>query len=217
MKKYEYLLFDLDGTLIYSHEGIFACMRHALAKMGETVRPTDEFLRKTIGPPLEFTFENFFGMSKERAKEATRIYREEYSKTGVEQNYPVEGAKEALETLKERGYVLAVATSKPRHFAENILNRLGFAAYFTQIVGCGTDGSLPTKSAVVAETLKRLGAENSRSKCLMLGDRKQDVLGARENKIDAAIVDVGYAEEGEIEACRTDYVFGSFAQLIKRL
>lgn len=217
MKKYEYLLFDLDGTLIYSHEGIFACMRHALQRMGKTVRPTDEFLRKTIGPPLEFTFENFFGMSKEKAIEATRIYREEYAKTGVYQNEPVEGAREALETLQARGYTLAVATSKPQRFAETILNRFSLAPYFTQIVGCGTDGSLPTKSAVVAETIRRLGAENNRTKCLMLGDRKHDVLGARENQIDAAIIQVGYAEEGEIEACKPDYIFGDFAQLIKRL
>ena len=92
MKKYKYILFDLDGTLIHSHEGIYYCMRHALKAMNEPLEPTDEFLRQTIGPPLEDTFIRIFGMGEERGLQATRKYREEYARRGVFMNTPIDGA-----------------------------------------------------------------------------------------------------------------------------
>lgn len=215
MRKYEWLLFDLDGTLIYSHEGIFACMRHALKKMGERVTPTDEELRKTIGPPLEYTFSHFFGMCEKRAVLATKIYREEYKKTGVYQNTLVAGAKEALIALKNAGYTLAMATSKPTPFAREIAKKHGIDGYFTEIVGCGLDGSLPTKADVVKEAMKRLGA--SKEKTLMIGDRKHDMDGANASGILTAIVNVGYAEAGEFEKEQPAYIFDDFQGLVKYL
>lgn len=211
MKTYQWLLFDLDGTLIYSHEGIYACMRYALKAMGARVEPTDSELRKTIGPPLEYTFARFFGMSEARAVEATKKYREQYRKTGVYQNTLVTGAKEALTYLKNAGYTLAMATSKPTPFALKIAEKHGIKEYFTEIVGCGLDGSLPTKTAVVAEAIARLGAE--KEKTLMIGDRKHDIEGANANGIKTAIVNVGYAEALEFNETKPAYLFTSFAEL----
>ena len=212
MKKYKWLLFDLDGTLIYSHEGISACMRHALKAMGESVNPTDDELRKTIGPPLEFTFSHFFGMDEKRAVEATKKYREQYRQTGVYQNTLVAGAKEALERLKNKGYALAMATSKPTPFALKIAEKHGIKEYFQEIVGCGLDGSLPTKSAVVAEAIARLKADKENT--LMIGDRKHDIEGANANGISTAIVNVGYAEIGEFDGVKPAYLFDNFEELV---
>ena len=215
MKRYQWLLFDLDGTLIHSHEGIYSCIRHALKSMGETVFPTDDELRKTIGPPLEYTFSHFFGMSEERAVLATQKYREKYKETGVYENTLIGGVKEALTALKKAGYMLAVATSKPAPFALKIAEQHGIKEYFQEIVGCGLDGSLPTKAAVIEEAIKRLGAK--KEKTLMIGDRKHDIEGANANGVSVAIVNVGYAERDEFNAVKPDYLFQDFKALTEAL
>ena len=215
MKKYKWLLFDLDGTLIFSHPGIFSCMRLALQEMNEPLNPTDEFLRQTVGPPLEYTFEHIFGMETSRALEATKAYRRHYAKTGVLQNELIPGALEMLISLKNAGYILGMATSKPQRFADQIATRLGIDQYFTQIVGCGLNGELPTKSDVVREAIARLGADKEAT--LMIGDRFHDYDGATENGIDCALVDVGYAEEGEIERCAPAIAAKTIDELLKNL
>ena len=117
MKRYKWLLFDLDGTIIFSHPGIFSCAKKALQEMGEKADYSDEFLRQMVGPPLEYTFEFMFGLPTERALEATRIYRKHYAVTGVNENELIPGMKEALCTLQKAGYILGMATSKPQRFA----------------------------------------------------------------------------------------------------
>ena len=99
MKKYRYILFDLDGTLIYSHPGIYSCFQHALKAMGKPEAAQDA-LRKCIGPSLMYSFATFFDMTEEDARKATALYREQYSVTGVYENAPIEGALECLKALK---------------------------------------------------------------------------------------------------------------------
>jgi phosphoglycolate phosphatase len=209
-KKYKYLLFDLDGTLIYSHMGIWNCFRYAMREMGYP-EPQEADLRKCIGPSLEYSFATFFGMDEENARHATAKYREQYKVTGVWENEPVEGALEALKALKEAGYSMAMATSKPLVFAEKISARWGFSEYLDAEVGCGIDGSLPTKADVVRAAMQRLGARAE--ECLMIGDRFYDVEGARECGVDSAMLRVGYAPEEEYEACKPNYVFKDFEEL----
>ena len=208
--KYRYLFFDLDGTLVYSHEGIYACFRYALKKMGKA-SPSDEDLRKCVGPPLEDSFQRIFGMDGEGALKASAYYREEYRRTGMYACALIPGVKEALQTLKDRGFVLAIATSKVQSFATSIAERLGVAEYFQEIVGRGEDGSLFTKAEVIEEGRKRLGASAEDS--LMIGDRKQDADGAKANGMDCALLQVGYAEAGELASCGSCYVFDNFEQL----
>ncbi len=211
MKGYKYLLFDLDGTLVHSHPGIFAGIRYALKAMGRSDEPTDEYLRQCIGPSLVYSFSNFFGMNEKDAVEATARYREWYGVEGLFRCTPVDGALRALKRLKEKGYVLALATSKPKLYAERILERFGFAEYLTATVGCGLDGSFPTKASVIAEEIRQLGA--SVGECLMIGDRKHDADGAREQGVDCALLSVGYAADGEIAAAQTRYAFNTFEEL----
>ena len=211
MRKYKYILFDLDGTLVYSHMGIWNCFRYAMKELGYP-EPKEEDLIKCIGPSLEYSFATFFGMDAEMAKVATAKYREQYKVTGVWENEPIEGAVEALKVLKENGYVLAMATSKPLIYAEKISARWGFASYLTAEVGCGIDGSLPTKADVVRAAMEKLNAKAE--DCLMVGDRFYDVEGARECDVDCAMLRVGYAPEEEYEACKPAYVFKDFSELV---
>ena len=155
MKNYRYILFDLDGTLIYSHMGIFNGFRYALKAMGKEA-PDDVYLRRCVGPSLMYSFQTFFGMDEETARVATAKYREIYAVQGVWENEPIEGVLEGLKRLKEEGYVLAMSTSKPLIYAEKIAERHGFSPYFSAEVGSGIDGSLPTKASVIEETMKRL-------------------------------------------------------------
>lgn len=211
MKKYKHILFDLDGTLTYSHPGIYGCIRYALEKMGRE-EPAMERLRCCIGPSLMYSFQNYFGMNEQDAERATALYRERYSVIGWKENAPIEGALEALKILKEAGYGLALATSKPLVYAEKITDTFGFSAYLDVQVGPGMDGSLSTKASVIAEAMKKLGV--SAQECLMVGDRKHDAEGAKENGVDCALLKVGYAEnEEEFERAAPQYVFEDFSEL----
>ena len=210
MRKYKYILLDLDGTLVYSHPGIYACIKHVLKEMGYK-EPTEEELRPCIGPPLVYSFAAFFGMNEEQAWLATEKYREQYKITGVWENEPVEGALYALQTLRERGFILAMATSKPEIFAKQISQRWGFAPYLQAEVGVGMEEH-QTKADVIASAMERIGA--NKEECLMVGDRKHDVEGARENGIDCALLKSGYAPEEEYVSCAPDYVFKDFFELV---
>lgn len=211
MKKYRYILFDLDGTLTHSHPGIYGCFRYALEKMGLPEARMDQ-LRRCIGPSLMYSFQNYFGMDEETARIATANYRERYSVIGWQENDAIDGAVETLKALKEAGYKLALATSKPILYAAKISEKFGFAPYMDVEVGCGMDGSLPTKADVIAEAMKRLGA--TAEDCLMVGDRFHDVEGAREHGMDCAMLRVGYAEnEEEFISSKPAYVFDDFEGL----
>lgn len=210
MRKYEYVLFDLDGTLTYSHPGIYAGLRYALASLGRP-EPDERQLRLCVGPPLTYSFSEIFGLSEAQTAEAVQKYREYYAEKGLFENEPVPGAKKALEELRRRGYRLALATSKPEIFARRVSDAFGFSPFFDALTGSGTDGSLPSKADVIREALRRLNAQNNLS--LMVGDRKHDAEGARLCKVDFAGFTAGYAEEGELEAEHPVFLFGTFAGL----
>ncbi len=201
----------MDGTLIYSHPGIFSCFRHALRAMGREI-PADEQLFPCIGPSLHYSFSNFFQMNEEDADRAVKLYREEYVKTGVYENTPIAGSLKALATLQREGYILALATSKPLPMAETITKKHGFAPYLSVSVGSGLDGSFPTKASVVEEAMRQLHA--TKEACLMVGDRYYDVEGASELGVDCALLKIGgYATEEELYTCGAKYVFADFEEL----
>jgi len=214
MKNYRYLLFDLDGTLTLSHSGIFDCLIYTLRQMGYPPA-SEEVLRQWIGPPITQSFQTLFQMTDDEAKKATEIYRKRYGVSGWAMNEPMPGALEALQKLQGAGYVLALATSKPQKFSDKITEKFGFAPYLSVQVGCGLDGSFPTKASVIKEAIRRLNAEPS--KCLMIGDRKHDVLGAKECGIDVAGLEIGYAKAGELEEAGADYTFKNFVELTRFL
>ena len=195
---YHYIFFDLDGTLTDSKEGIFNCLRYALEKLGEPV-PPESTLLKFIGPPLQESFMNYCGFDKEKAMEGIKLFRERYSSLGKFENAAAPGMAELCRRLREKGYVLALASSKPEEMCRPICEKFGFSPSMEVITGSPPVGDWQ-KADVIRETMRRLGLmEADKPSILMVGDRKFDVLGAAECGIDCVGVEFfGYAAPGEL-------------------
>ncbi len=195
---YHYIFFDLDGTLTDSKEGILNCLRYALEKMGRPVPPTETLLN-FIGPPLHDSYMEYCGFTEEEALEGIRLFRERYAPIGKFENAAAPGMPELCARLKERGFVLALASSKPEEMCVPICGKFGFAPSMAAITGSPPVGDW-SKADVIRETMRRLGlTEADKPAILMVGDRKFDVLGARECGIDCVGVEFfGYAAPGEL-------------------
>ena len=193
------ILFDLDGTLTDSGPGITRCVQYALASFG-IEEPDLEKLNCYVGPPLLESFMNFAGLGCEEAQQAITKYRERYEAEGIFENEVYGGIPEVLAYLKEKGKILAVASSKPEKYVEQILEHFEIRKYFTVVTGSEMNETRTDKGEVIAETLRRLGAEDSRSDVVMVGDRSYDVIGARENGLLCVGVSYGYGGREELEA-----------------
>lgn len=212
---YDYLLFDLDGTLTDPEEGITKCVQYALEHFG--IKETDRTkLTGFIGPPLLDSFQEFYGLDKKQALEAVEKYRERFETVGLFENEVYPGIKEMLAALQDEGKVLGVATSKPDVFANRILEHFGLSGYFTVICGASLDHKVrSTKADVIREALQELKItpDEAREKVLMIGDRKHDVIGAREAGIPCIGVEFGYAEPGELKEYGADYIASTVREL----
>ena len=187
------ILFDLDGTLTDSGEGIINSVIPALEHYGIAI-PSREELRVFVGPPLHDTFLRF-GVPADQLDNATEIYRSRYIPIGKFENAPYPGIPELLETLKAQGHKLFVATSKPEPMAVEILEHFDLARYFDRICGASMDTSRSSKEAVIAYLLEQNGsAENM----VMVGDTKYDVIGAKAHGIPTIGVSWGYGEIDEM-------------------
>ena len=153
---YQYCLFDLDGTLTDSREGITKCVQYALAKCG-IEEPDLKKLECFIGPPLHTSFQKYYGMDRDMAKRAVEFYRERFRPIGIFENQVYEGVPEMLQALSEAGCHLAVASSKPEVFVKKVLDHFDIEKYFSVVVGSGLDGSREKKEEVVEEALRQLG------------------------------------------------------------
>lgn len=202
MNKYDTLLFDLDGTLTDSQEGILNCIRFATEKMGFDM-PEDT--QKFLGPPLYQSFAEFLGMNEEQVNEAVRIFRERYSTIGLFENRVYDGIPEMLQRLKDGGMRLMVATSKPRDYAVRILERFGLLRFFEVVGGACLDGTRNNKNEVIEYVLAESGISD-RSGVLMIGDRKQDVLGAHKTGLKCLGVLWGYGSQEELSDAGSDYI-----------
>ena len=187
------ILFDLDGTLTDSGEGIINCAILALEHFGLPI-PSREALRVIVGPPLDQSFIRF-GVPAERTDEAIRVYRSRYTTVGKFENYPYPGIRETLQALKAAGHRLFVATSKPEGMSVEILEKFELAQYFELICGATLDGSRSHKADVIAYLL---GQVESLENVVMVGDTKFDVLGAKEHGIPTIGVAWGYGTREEM-------------------
>ena len=197
---YRYIFFDLDGTLTDSKEGILNCLRYAFGKLGEPV-PPESTLIQFIGPPLQDSFMRFCGFDEAKAIRGIELFRERYAPIGKFENTAAPGMVELCARLKEKGYVLALASSKPEEMCVPICEKFGFTHSMETITGRPPVGDWE-KVEVIQETMRRLGlTEADKPSILMVGDRKFDVLGARECGIDCVGVEFfGYAVPGELAA-----------------
>lgn len=196
---YQYILFDLDGTLTDPKEGITKCVQYALRSFHIEAELDD--LVDFIGPPLTESFQKYYGMTEDESVQAVVKYRERFSDTGIFENGVYPGISELLADLKQKGAKLAVATSKPEVYARRILEKYDLMAYFDVVVGSELDGRRVDKAEVIEEALRQLGIDNKEGKrhIVMIGDRMHDMVGAIKNGIDGLGVYYGYAHEGELE------------------
>ncbi|MET0015665.1 HAD hydrolase-like protein [Oscillibacter sp.] len=210
---YHVILFDLDGTLTDSKEGILNCLRYAFEKLGKPI-PDEATLIKFIGPPLQDTFMELGGLTKEQATVGIEAFRERYEPIGKFENAAAPGLPELCARLKKAGYLLALSSSKPEELCLDICERFGFAPFLTAIAGSPLHGDY-TKADVIRDTLRRLGLSDAdKPSVLMVGDRKYDVLGAKECGIDCVGVEFfGYAAPGELEEAGAVAVVRTAAEL----
>lgn len=193
MKK-KAILFDLDGTLTDSGEGIINCAILALEYFGLPI-PDRETLRVFVGPPLRDTFYKF-GVAEEDLDKAVEVYRSRYIPIGKYENHPYPGIKQMLAKLKSDGHQLYVATSKPEEMSKDILNKFDLAQYFDIVCGATLDGSRDSKADVIAYLLERSGGVNN---AIMVGDTVFDIVGAAAHGIPAIGVSWGYGSVQEME------------------
>ena len=178
--KQKVILFDLDGTLTDSGEGIINCASLALKHFGLPI-PDRETMRVFVGPPLHETFVKF-GVPEDKTEEAIAVYRSRYIPIGKFENTPYDGIREMLEKLVAHGHKLFVATSKPETTSVEILEHFDLAKYFTQICGATSDRSRSSKEAVIAYLLEQNGTTDN---MIMVGDTVYDIVGAAAHGIPA--------------------------------
>ena len=207
------ILLDLDGTLTDPYDGISRCVLHALTGLGRAA-PSTDVLRSFIGPPLQ---ESFAGLGLDAASvvAAVGLYRERFTAVGLYENRVYEGIPEALTALRDAGHRLAVATSKPTVFAERIVEHFGLARHLDLVVGATLHGSRRHKADVIAVVLQELAGLPADA--VMVGDREQDVRGARAHGMRSIGVRWGYAEDGELEGAGAGVLVRSPAELVEVL
>lgn len=210
MKK-QYILFDLDGTLTDPMEGITKSVQHALKHYG-IIEEDLEKLTPFIGPPLKDSFMEYYGFSEEQATEAIYVYREYFVPQGMFENKVYKGIPELLEALEEAGKTMLLATSKPQDFAEQILEHFDLRKYFEFIAG-SDKGETRVKKADVLEYLLEECQLVDLSELVMVGDRKYDVLGAKQLGIDTVGVLWGYGSEEELEEAGADAIVKNVREL----
>lgn len=207
---YQNVLFDLDGTLTDPREGITRSIQYGLSKMGID-EPDLSKLEHFIGPPLLQAFMATYGFDEARAWEAMGFYRERFAVTGLYENHVFDGVTPLLGELVGQGRQLFIATSKPQVYAREIARHFDFARHFKVIYGSELDGTRTHKVELIRHLLTEQGLDPAQT--LMIGDRKHDLIGARENGLDAAAVGYGFGSFEELSAFAPTYHFQTLVQL----
>ena len=201
---FDYIFFDLDGTLTDPALGITNSFIHALTYFGMEI-PSYETLCTFIGPPLPDTFKNLLGFSEEKVAEGVKKYREYFSEKGLFENSVYPGIPELLAKLKANRKKLVVATSKPEEFSVKIIEHFELAQYFENVCGSLMDESRSKKDQVIEYAIERNGIKD-RSKILMVGDRKHDMIGAKKCGLSACGVLYGYGDFEELKSNGADMI-----------
>lgn len=217
-EEFEYMLFDLDGTLTDPREGITKSVQYALYNLG-IKEPDLKVLEPFIGPPLKDSFIEFYQLDEEKTKTAIEKYRERFQATGIYENKIYPGIEILLKRLQADGKHLAVASSKPEVYVKKILKYFHIDSYFEVIVGSELDGKRDKKEEVIEEALRRLfkGESPQKANVVMIGDRKFDIEGGKAYGLKTIGVSYGYALEGELEQAGADYMVASVLDLEKLL
>ncbi len=207
------LLFDLDGTLVDSGEGIMRSAQYALAHFGIPVADYRD-LRFFVGPPLEDSFKDFYGFSELQAQEAVMKYRERYFAKGIYEQRPYPGVTDFLDAVKRAGYTTAIATSKMKRMADQVVGELfpELGQRMDYVFGRDDEGTLHTKADVINDGLRQMGVTD-RGRLLMVGDRKFDIIGARACGLRSIGVLYGFGDRQELEEAGATWICESFEEI----
>lgn len=208
------VLFDFDGTLVNTGRGILKCMRYALESNGITEYGGEKGLRRFVGPPFREALRDFCGVEGEFAAKIIGDYRAMYAADGLYDCELYPGALGCVSALRAAGRRLAVATSKPIHFARELLEKFGFLPLFECVIGAENDAHAG-KAEIVRRALDCLSVRSDDA--VMVGDRKYDVLGAAANGIPCIAFCGGYEEEGEFVQAGACAVAENYAALSSML
>lgn len=205
MPQFDAVLFDFDGTVADTGEGVFFSVRYSIDKFG-LKQPSDEEIRTFIGPPLVTSYSYFYPeLSSEEISAVIAAFREKYAEFGRFKFRIYDGITELLKYLSENGIKTAVASSKPQDFLEQIIHTAEIDKYFDRIIGASRSYASADKEDIINEAIERLGVSD-RSRILMVGDRKFDIDGAKKAGIPCAAVLFGYGSQKEFEEHHAEYI-----------
>ena len=196
MSRYDIALFDLDGTISESADGIKYCIKKTLDKMGKPHPDLSDY-SKYIGPPLLMTFQKLCGLNPDDAQQAVEIYVKLYDVDGLCRNKLYEGIEDVLSACKHNGVKIAVCSSKNEKIASEVVELLGVRGYFDAVCGSTIDGSRKEKEELIPYALKTLHAKGG-EKVVMIGDTKFDCIGAKKCEVDFIGVTYGYGNKQDM-------------------
>ncbi|OCB00156.1 HAD family hydrolase [Clostridium beijerinckii] len=212
---FEYILFDLDGTLTDSGEGITKSVQYALKSFGILVDDLKE-LNKFIGPPLKDSFKEYYNFDEEKAQLGLVKYREYFAEKGIYENKLYDGIPELLEVLKKNNKKIVLATSKPEVYARQILQYFKIDKYFDFAAGADFEETRVNKGDVIKYALQEANITDV-SNVIMVGDREHDIIGAKENNIKSVGVLYGFGDVIELTQARAEYIVKDTEELLNIL
>ena len=190
------VLFDMDGTLADTSRGVFRCFRLVFDTFGIEVDPGFS-LRKCIGPPIDFSFRNYFGMSEDDIKRAEKVFREEYVSRGVYECEPFAGMADCVKKVKDKGFITTVASSKPEVMCKKILEQFGMTDLFDVVAGAIPERGINTKEEVLLDLFDRLSGVDKQD-MLLIGDSIFDAEGANLTGIKCLAVEYGFGDADDM-------------------
>ena len=209
--KYDTIIFDFDGTLANTQEGVTKGTQKGLAAFG--VEETLENIKALIGPPLTMTVQTKYGLTPQQAAAAMKICEQHQTGEGIDQVCLFEGILPLLEDLTRLGLKLAIATNCPATTAKAQLEYLGLTPWFDVVETNNDSQTRGTKTQFVCWAME--GCASAPDRCLMVGDRKHDLIGGQENGMDTAAVLYGYGSRQELETCNPTYLCATPADLLQ--
>lgn len=202
--RYNAVIFDFDGTICDTGEGILKSAKYALDAFGYKTPDDYHVLTCFIGPPLLVTFQEEFGADANQAEELVKKFRERYTNIGLYESELYDGVKELLARLKDDGIKIGIASSKPQAYVEKLLEKFNVIKYFDSICAVSFTADCETKASIISRCLAELDAKGNEA--IVVGDRKFDIEGAKSNYIDSVAVLWGYGNKIEFAEAGAKFI-----------
>lgn len=214
MANFDYVIFDFDGTVADTGEGILKSLQYSFVAMGDPA-PDLRDLKKFIGPPVYYSYTHFYGISEDKVDLYVKKYRERYREKGIYESKVYDGFVELIYSLKEKGVKVGIASSKPENLIYSVADYLEITDLFDAIVGVKSDNSKhSTKAGLISQAMLDLGATD-KEKVLMVGDRCFDIDGAHEAGVKCCGALWGYGDKAEFEKHNAEYIVQTPSEIEK--